>query len=173
MSEPLKERWTQWAALTTTLFAVCAAISAARGGSMSTRTMVTTTKEANAWAYFQAKSIKQHTTEVQLDALQSQQIDASSPERRAWLESKMKAYQDEVARYDKEKTEIQSQAESLASQADFYKTHASSFSVAVMLLQIAIMMNSVGALLKRKPMWLTGVVLGAVGAAYAIRGFLL
>jgi hypothetical protein len=52
MGEMFKEKWTQWAALTTTVFAVCAALSAARGGTMSTRTMVTTTKEANAWAYY-------------------------------------------------------------------------------------------------------------------------
>jgi hypothetical protein len=69
MSELLKERWTQWAALTTTVFAVCAAISALKGGSFGTRAQITATKEANAWAYFQSKSVKQHTCENQKDLL--------------------------------------------------------------------------------------------------------
>jgi hypothetical protein len=172
MTEILKEKWTQWAALTTTILAVCAAISAARGGSMSTRTMVTTTKEVNSWAHFQAKSITQHVTGSQLELLTAQQMDAS-PERRAWLDQKITACRDDLARYDKEKAEIQKQAEGLASQADFFKVHAGMFSVRVMLLQIAIMMNSVGALLKRKAMWLTGVGLGAIGVVNMLRGFFL
>jgi hypothetical protein len=173
MAEMLRERWTQWAALTTTIFAVCAAISAARGGTMSTRTMVTTTKEANAWAYFQAKSIKQHVNDTQIDAFELERLAATLPEVQRRLDGKIRSYREDVARYDKEKADIQEQAESLAKQADFYKIHGGAFSIAVMMLQIAIMMNSVGALLKQKAMWIAGMLFGAVGVVYMLRGFLL
>jgi hypothetical protein len=39
------------------------------------------------------------------------------------------------------------------------------------LLQIAIMLSSVGALMKKPPMWMVGLVFGAAGLAYMANGF--
>ena len=47
-------------ALTTTVLAVAAAISSLRASSYSTKVQIHTTREANQWAYFQSKSIKDH-----------------------------------------------------------------------------------------------------------------
>jgi hypothetical protein len=171
--EILKQSWTRYAALSTTILAVGAAISAARGGTMSTRTMITTTKEANAWAYFQAKSIKQHASELHVDELEFAAATAMTDGAMKLAAERLAAAREDVARYDREKTEIQAQAESLGAAGDFYKRHGGRVSLAVMLLQIAIMLNSVGAVLAKRWMWILGMAAGVVGLAYMVGGFLL
>jgi hypothetical protein len=52
VTEERKDSWTQWVALTTTILAVCAAISSLKGGGYSTRVQLATTVEANTWAYY-------------------------------------------------------------------------------------------------------------------------
>ena len=69
MSEPVKESWLQWVALTTTILAVAAAISSLKASSYSTRVQIHTTEEANQWAYYQAKSIKEHGFRLNKDVL--------------------------------------------------------------------------------------------------------
>ncbi len=71
---PPRERWMQWVALTTTVLAVCAAISALKGGGYSTKVQLSTTQEANRWSHFQAKSIKQHAVELHRDDLELAQL---------------------------------------------------------------------------------------------------
>ena len=49
----------------------------------------------------------------------------------------------------------------------------SQFSLAVVFSQIGIMLSSVGALIKRKDMWIVGIVIGAVSLVFLANGFLL
>jgi len=43
----------------------------------------------------------------------------------------------------------------------------------VMFLQIAIMLSSVAALMKRRRLWVGGMILGVLGLAYMLNGFYL
>ena len=45
--------------------------------------------------------------------------------------------------------------------------------MAVIFLQIAILLSSIAALLKKKPLWLAGLVVGAVGVVHFVNGFYL
>ena len=168
-----KERWIQWVALTTTILAVCAAISSLKGGGYSTRVQLSTTQQTNQWAIFQAKSIKQHVCEVQRDQLKLEYLKTSDPKVRAFIEDRTKSCETDIARYDAEKSQIKADADKLAGQQDDCKRHAGAFGLAVMLLQIAIMLSSVGALIKRKAMWVIGLGFGLLGLAYMANGFLL
>jgi hypothetical protein len=171
MAEEKKERWLQWIALTTTILAVSAAISSLKGSSFSTKVQLSTVEETNRWSYFQSKSIKQHATEMQRDNWQLQLKEITNPEIKAFIENNLKNYEADIARYDKEKKEIQTDAENFAFQEKEYKRHNADFSLAVMLLQIAIMLSSVGALLKKQPMWYMGMIVGAGGLVYMMLGF--
>ena len=173
MSELLKEKWVQWVALTTTVLAVCAAISALRASSYSTQATLTTTRESSAWAYFQSKSIKQHSCEVERDLVQALMLEAKNPETRGHLDPVLSTCLSDIQRYDKEKTEIRKQAEDFASQQDRFRRHSGIFSLAVMLFQISIMLSSVGALLKKQRLWYGGLVFGAAGLVYMVNGFFL
>ena len=149
----LKERWTQWVALTTTILAVCAAISSLKGGGYSTKVQLSTTQEVNKWSYFQSKSIKQHAVELHRDQLDLALLEARTPEAQRLLQERIARADAELARYDQEKGQIKAEAEAIQKDEGELKRHAGAFGLAVMLLQIAIMLSSVAALLKRPPMW--------------------
>jgi cation transport ATPase len=174
MAEPPKETWLQWVALTTTILAVCAAISSLKASSYSTRVQIHTTKEANHWAYYQSKSIKEHSFQLNRDILNyARLLSSPNPQVQQFLAAKIKDYEKEINRYDQEKKQIKTEAETLIKEQEELKKHNAAFALAVMLLQIGIMMSAVAALIKRKMMWVAGLVLSAVGLVYMGNGFFL
>jgi divalent metal cation (Fe/Co/Zn/Cd) transporter len=56
---------------------------------------------------------------------------------------------------------------------DDAQLHSKIFGMAVIFLQISILLSSIAALLKKKPIWYLGLVVGAVGLVYFANGFLL
>lgn len=170
--ELLKERWTQWAAIVTTVLAVSAAISSLKGGSYSTKVQLLTTQQTNAWSYFQSKSTKQHISETQRDLLELQLSIAKGPAERKLITAVLGKFQSDIQRYNQEKNEIKATAEQLGKDTDTFKKHSGQFGLAVMLLQIAIMLNSVGVFIKKQFMCLVGIGFGALGLFYMVMGFL-
>lgn len=65
MAEEKKEKWLNYLALTTVIFAVCATLSTFRGGSFSTKSVLAQSEASDQWAYYQAKSIKGYLYELQ------------------------------------------------------------------------------------------------------------
>jgi len=165
------ESWIQWVALTTTILAVCAALSTLKGGSNSTKTQLMTTQEANKWSHFQSKSIKQNLYEAQKDMLEVMKIQANTPKAQALIEKNLAAYEANIKRYDKEKNEIKADAEKLIRLEQDYKKHGSNFQMAIMFLQIAILLSSIGALIKKKYMWYLGLIVGSAGIIFMTNGF--
>jgi hypothetical protein len=168
---PAREPWMQWVALTTTVLAVCAAISALKGGGYSTRVQLSTTQEVNKWSYFQSKSIKQHAVELHRDQLELLRLEARSPEAQRLIGERVARASAELARYEQEKGQIKAEAEAFQKNEGELKRHAGFFGLAVMLLQIAIMLSSVGALLKKPALWAVGLGFGLLGLAYMGNGF--
>lgn len=174
MGEEKKEKWIMGVALTTTVLAVCAAISSLRAGAYSTKIQICTTKEANSWAYYQSKSIKEHSYELQRDAFKAYRLlGEGNPEARGFIEEKLQGYEREISRYEKERQQIKKEAEDLIVEQELLKQHNGNFALAVMLLQIAILMSSVAALIKRKAMWFVGLAFGVLGLVYMSNGFFL
>lgn len=168
-----KETWITWVALTATVLAVLAAIASLRASSYSTKVQIATTKEANQWAYYQSKSIKEHSYTLNRDILASVRLlETKTPKAQKYLSGKIKEYEDEIARYDKEKNQIKQSAEDIIKEQEGYKQKNGDFALAVMLLQIAIMCSAVGALIKKKIMWLLGLILGGWGIFYFTIGFI-
>ena len=167
----LKEKWTQWVALTTTIIAVCAALSTLKGGSFSTKTQLLTTQETNKWSYFQSKSIKQHMCEEQKIMLEIEKTKNPNPETMNLINKSLESTTKDIARYDKEKADIKTEAESLNKAGIENKKHSGAFLIATMFLQICIMLSSVGVLINRRILWYIGVVFGLVGIVYMINGF--
>jgi hypothetical protein len=174
MAEEKKETWIQLVALTTTILAVLAAIASLRASSYSTKVQLATTREANQWAFYQAKSIKEHSYAINRDILTSVRLlETKNPKAHNFLTAKIKEYEGEIARYDKEKKEIKQGAEDIIKEQEVYKTKNGNFAVAVMLLQIAIMCSAVGALIKKKLLWLVGLIMGGWGIYYFVMGFII
>jgi hypothetical protein len=176
MAEEKKEKWLSWLALTTVVFAVGATLATFKGGSYSTRALLSQTQASDQWAYFQAKSIKGN-----LYALQQEQLElqlgvlgaATGADVRSLYEARIAASSQRVRKYEQEQAQIRSDAEALEKIRDLSKRHQAAFGVAVIYLQITILLSSIAALMKRRPLWYAALVLGAVGMVQFANGFLL
>ena len=111
----------------------------------------------DAWSYYQAKSTKQAIAESTLEILKTQKGN----------EAFMKKCEDEIKKYDKEKTEIKAQAEGYAKEYDDINLFDDQFDMTEALLTISIAMFGITSLTQKK--WLLyfsagtsllGVILG-------------
>lgn len=176
MPEEKKEKWLNYLALTTVVFAVCATLSTFKGGSFSTRSVMSQTQAANQWSYYQAKSLKGYLYEIQKEMLEMELQERGAIAANPVLEShkqKIDAYTKKLEKYDSEKSEIQKEARRLEEVRDDAQIHAQTFGVAVIFLQIAILLSSIAALLRKKPVWYLGILSGTAGLVYFANGFLL
>ncbi|MBI4964682.1 MAG: DUF4337 domain-containing protein [Desulfomonile tiedjei] len=172
--EENKDKWLNYLATATVLFALGATLSTLRVGSYSNRSILRQTQASNQWAYYQAKSIKSYLYELQKEKLEIdlKQMRATAPsDLLQEYEKKIQSYDKKLKTYEEEKAEIQREARSLEGQRDVAVLHSQAFGLAVILLQLSILLSSIAALMKKKPVWYLGLVLGAVGAVYFANGF--
>ena len=159
MSEQ-KERWMSWLAFSTALMAVLAAITTLYVGKYSSRAVLIQGQESNQWAYFQAKSIKGHSYEIQKDRLELELLAQSGKlpqEAEAKYRRTIDIYGGDIKRYEKEKNEIKAKAEALTRQKEAAQHMAGSFGYSLIFLQIAIMLSSISSLTKRPALWHFGL----------------
>src|SRR5665647_1693435 len=107
MSE-LKEKWQGRLALSTAIMEVLAALTTLYMGKYSSRAIMGQGQESDQWAFYQAKSIKGSTYEINKKTLELQFLTQKglSPEEAAEYQKTVNKYGDEIKRYDVEKKEI-------------------------------------------------------------------
>jgi hypothetical protein len=176
MAEEKKEPWLNYLALTTVILAVCATLSTFKGGGFSTRSMLSQSKAASQWAYFQAKSIKGYLYELRKDELEMELKMLGSRTSKSLLDEygeRIEFYSKNIKRYNEEKAEIQREAKKFESLNEDAQKHAQIFGIAVIFLQIAILLSSIAALMKKKMVWIVGLIVGVFGLIYFANGFFL
>ena len=173
MAEILPEKWMKGVAITTTCLAVLTSIASSRAAFCIARAQLLTALEGSKWAYYQAKSIKQNLAENQLNAFAVDNLGTTSLEQKALLEKQIKEYETNIARYDKEKAAIKLEAENVDKENAVIGKQGNYYSLSVVFFQIGIMLSSVSALLKRKEMWIAGLVFGVIAIVLLANGFLL
>ena len=113
----------------------------------------------DAWSYFQAKSTKQSIAETTLEIIKLQNTPGSV--------DLVKKYDEEIKRYEKEKSEIKAQAEGYQKEYDAINLFDDQFDMTEALLTISIAMFGITSLTQKK--WLlyfssivslTGIILG-------------
>ena len=173
MADLLPEKWMKGIAITTTILAVVAAIGSSRSSFFVARAQLLTALEGSQWGYYQAKSIKQYLFETQKKAFEISLAGAVTLPQRDLLIKDIDQDTKDIARYDQEKADIQKQAQATNKENAVVVRKGSQFSLAVVFAQIGIMLSSVGALLKRREMWIVGLAIGAVSLIFLANGFLL
>lgn len=173
MADILPEKWMKGVAVTTTVLAVMTAIASSRGGACTAKTQILTAVEGSQWAYYQAKSIKENLVDAQRNLFEVQIAGAANAEQKAILEKKLENAKAEIARYDKEKNDLKAQAEGTGRENGMVARKGNEFSMAIVFFQIGIMLSSVSALLKRKEMWVTGLLFGLIAIVYLANAFFL
>lgn len=159
MSEQ-KEKWQGWLALSTAIMAVLAALTTLYMGKYSSRAIMAQGQESDQWAYYQAKSIKQHTFEMNRKALELQfrsqkglPADVAADYRKT-----LDKYGEEIKRYDGDKKEIKAKAEEIAGRKLKAQDMGGNFAYSLIFLQIAIMLSSLASLTKRHYLWYIALV---------------
>ena len=173
MADILPEKWMKGIAITTTILAVVAAIASSRSSFYVAKAQLLTALEGSQWGYYQAKSIKQNLYETQEKIFLIELLGSTTSEQRDVMNKNIQDFSKDIARYDKEKAVIQQQAEGTNTENALVVRRGSQFSLAVVFSQIGIMLSSVGALLKRKEMWIVGLVIGGISLFFLANGFLL
>jgi len=161
------EAWVGGVALSTAVIAVFAAVTTLYVGKFSSRAVLFKAEESNQWAYFQAKSIKGHTYEIQKERLELEVLSSGgriSPNAARKCREMLDEYKGNIVRYDKEKAEIREKAETLGTQGKIAQERAGDFGYGLIFLQISIMLSSVAALTRKRMLWYFGLlsVLGGV-----------
>jgi hypothetical protein len=172
MSDEKKEPWLSLLALTTVILAVCATLATFKGGGHSTRAVLSQSQASDQWAYYQAKGIKGNLYEVEAMRLR-RELELAPKAAVPTLEKSLADVEKKVAKYDGEKAEIQKEARRFEDAKTDAQKHGAAFGLAVIFLQIAILLSSIAALLKQKPVYVLGLLVGVVGIIYFINGFYL
>jgi hypothetical protein len=172
--EEKKEKWLNYLALTTVVLAVCATLSTFRGGYFSTRSVLSQTQAANQWAYFQSKSIKGYLYELQKEKMELDRMTLESKSPKALVaeyQGRIDYYAKKLKKYEEEKAVIEKDARNFEKIRDDAQKHSQAFGIAVIYLQIAILLSSIAALMKKKPVWILGSVIGLWGIINFLNGF--
>ncbi len=173
MADLLPEKWMKAIAVTTTVLAVVASIAGSRSAFFIAKAQLLTALEGSQWSYYQAKSIKQNIAEAQQKIFEVNILGPMAAEQKTLLGQEIETYKADIARYDLEKAAIKKEAEATNKENGIVVRRGSQFSMAVVFSQIGIMLSSVGALLKRKEMWIVGLIIGTISLFFLANGFLL
>jgi len=178
--EELEERrgkaFTRRVALTTAIYAVVLAI-ASLGGNNATKEMLLAQQQASdLWAFYQAKSIREHQYRAQKQRLEvdlAERGSAMKPEGRKKFETLMTNFAEEEKRYNAEKKEIEKDAKKLEHERDVNRTKDPYFDFAEALLQIAIVMSSISILSTSRSTFVFSLLLAILGALLTLNGYIL
>lgn len=170
--------WTTWVALSTAAMAVLTALTTLYMGKYSSRTVLQQMQESDTWAFYQAKSIKSHTYELQKQLMELQYLAQKNNHNLSnGLDEKFKqvidSYDQNLKRYDSEKKEIKAKAEDLGKEKQVSQMKGAKFAYGLIFLQVAIMLSSISAITKKKPLWYMGIGMAMVGFFFFLDGFYL
>lgn len=159
-----RESWTKYVSLTLVVVAVIAAIAAQQSGKYGGRSQMSQAQASDQWAFYQAKSIKQHLVETTIAQLQGSATGAVG-------QDEIKKLKQEAQRYDAEKAEIKAKAEALEHVRDDAGVRGGKLGLAISLFSVSIAVASVCIVTKKKPLWFASMALAALAVAQMCRAW--
>jgi len=162
--------------ITITVFAMILSVCTLFGGKNATRIMETNIEVTNAWAFYQAKSIKQNLYYVDLEDTKAQLEDPSTPANvRKILEERAKRYQAVIEKLESDpkghgKVEIMAEARALEAERDAAKHRSPLFGLASTAFQIAIVLSTTAILGANILLWGSSIAVGLIGLALLADG---
>ena len=170
---------TRCAMLVSTL-AMVLAIASLGGNNAAKETMVHNVLASKAFAFYQAKNIRQTDYKIAADDIQVQLAqDKLSPAAKELLEKKLADYQKNISRYESEpetgdgKKELMAKAKEHEHERDHAMAQDPWFDYAEALLQIAIVLTSVAILTGVRVLFWVPCGLGLLGILSTLNGFMM
>lgn len=125
------------------------------------------------WNLYQAKSLKQHMFEVQLENGQIQLASQSntSPEGKALLQEKIKMWEGQIKKYDGDKADSRKKAEDAGKMYDKLNFRDDQFDLSDTLLGLAVALFALTTLVKSKSVFSLATVIAVFGVIMGLAGF--
>jgi hypothetical protein len=156
-------------ALLIAILAVVLSLVDNKGDNAKTDAIVKTSKAANTWAYYQSKSLKENLAETGATLLSNMTDIALKPDARAQVEK----FNQEVKRYDGEKSGIRSEAEALEAEVAAALAVDDECDLAALVLQFAVVLASISILVRWKAIFFASLAASAVGVVLGITALLM
>jgi len=137
------------------------ALTSILGGHVVQELNLTASEVNNAWAYFQAKSTKQHLAENSQELLAAQ--GDLNPGAAPVLVPRLERYRGEVRRYDQEKAEIQQKAEALEAKRALLQARHDRFGIAEATFSLSLALFGLTALTQRRWLLALGILFACAG----------
>lgn len=179
IEEKGSDPFTRVVALMVAVYAVLLAVTALGGSNAGKDMVMAQQKSSNAWAYYQAKAVRENLyllaaddIDRELADLADEPTDANKKKANRRVE-KRDFYRSEAARYKKEKAEIKSEAEEHEKERDLASRRDPYFDFAEVFLQIGIVLASVSMLSGKRIAFYLSVVVAIVGGFLCVNGYAL
>ena len=174
--EKASDPFTRTVALLVAVYAVALAVTALGGNNASKDMVMAQQKASNAWAYYQAKVVRENmyvlaADNVELEMEEARELSLPSAKAQAVREKRLADYRAKAEEYKKEKEEIIKEARKLEEERDLAARRDPYFDYAEVLLQIAIVLASVAMLSGRKEAFYASLVLAALGLVLCVNGY--
>jgi hypothetical protein len=154
--------------ITISIMAVLVAAVTLMGHRTHTEELLRQSQAGDKWSQYQAKSVRLHETQGFSDVVTI--VSTMDKEKGEALREK---YVKEVEHYQSDKEDISKEAKDLEADRDLAGRKADRFDGGEAFLEIGLVICSITLLTKRKLFWFGGMLVGAVGIAIALTGFLL
>jgi hypothetical protein len=156
LEEGRNESWSMYLAISTALMAVLAALGSLFAGHHSNEALIAQIKASDAWAHYQAKSIKYEITSV------LREVKTSKGET-AQLDTKLDQYK-------KDQKDLQTEAEDAARESDYHLQRHVTLAWSVTIFQISIAISAIAMLTRRKFLWYGSMAFSLIGLVLFIIG---
>ncbi len=153
--------------MTMAILAVLVAVATLFGHRAHTEELLLQSQATDQWAYYQAKNIRLHEMQTTIDLLNV--VTTLDKEKTELLREK---YQKEVERYDSDKDSIGEKAKEHEHERDLLSAKADRFDAGEGILEIALVICSLTLLTDKKFFWYAATLIGSVGIAVSLGGFL-
>jgi glutamine synthetase type III len=151
--------------LTMAVLAVCVAVVSLLGHRAHTEEVVLQAKASDQWAYYQAKSIREHE-----DVLFTELAAVVASNDATAAAKVCQKFEQEAERYKHDKDEIKGEADKLEGEVILEQRRADRYDLAEVFLEIGLVVTSITLLSGRRIFWHLGIVLGVVGVVVAVMG---
>jgi Mg2+ and Co2+ transporter CorA len=174
MAEPQQEPWLKLAVLSVIVLAAAAGISAFKSNAYATRVQIFAAREAQQWQDYQVESNKKDNLGLHRDILATLRLsEGKAAKHQKSSSARIKEYEDEMSRLNRERDQIKKVAQSLAAQEEALAQKAGELGLAVILFQLGIMSSAAATLSRKKILWLMGLGLGVWGLVYLVKDLVL
>ncbi len=168
--------FTKRVGLTTAMFAVVLSIASLYGGNNTKDIMLAQQQASNQWAYYQAKTIRQHLYASLTNIIELSLVERGatmSPAAKQQLLQRIAAMKSEVGRFKAEKKAIMTKARAQERRLDLGQAKDPYFDYSQIFLQIAIILASIAMITASGRFFIMALVMAGGGGLLLVNGWFL